>query len=133
MLVKFRFLAQCTMNYNGVFQVWMMMCKFNVLLLISRKNDLISINVVYHYFLLYSQSGLSADEESLNAYFSLADPDTLRMFDEKAKLLLNEEEESTLNYYRTEYDKGQVTLDAFVAVLLELLNTPDKVCFLILQ
>lgn len=72
------------------------------------------------------QSGLSADDESLTGYFVMTDPETLRMFEEKAKLVLTRKEESTLNYYRTEYDKGQVTLDAFVAVLLELLNTPDK-------
>ncbi|GAB6021900.1 Deafness, autosomal recessive 31 [Chamberlinius hualienensis] len=73
-------------------------------------------------------SSLSLDDElsTGDPCFMLSDPDTLKILNEKAKLLLGKKEHATLNYYRTEYERGQVTLDAFVAVLLEILNTADK-------
>lgn len=49
------------------------------------------------------------------------------MVDEKARVVLKKSEFSTLTYYLDEYSARQMTIEAFVAVLLELLNTPDKV------
>ncbi|XP_075213804.1 whirlin protein dyschronic [Lycorma delicatula] len=50
----------------------------------------------------------------------------LQMVDEKARCVLSKAEFSTLSYYLDEYSARQMTIEAFVAVLLELLNTPDK-------
>ncbi|XP_014253334.1 whirlin isoform X8 [Cimex lectularius] len=50
----------------------------------------------------------------------------LQMVDEKARVVLNKNEFNTLTYYLDEYSAKQMTIEAFVAVLLELLNTPDK-------
>ncbi|XP_014272444.1 whirlin isoform X5 [Halyomorpha halys] len=50
----------------------------------------------------------------------------LQMVDEKARIVLNKNEFNTLTYYLEEYSAKQMTIEAFVAVLLELLNTPDK-------
>uniref|UniRef100_A0A0A9VQ25 Whirlin n=1 Tax=Lygus hesperus TaxID=30085 RepID=A0A0A9VQ25_LYGHE len=50
----------------------------------------------------------------------------LQMVDEKARCVLNKNEFNTLTYYLDEYSAKQMTIEAFVAVLLELLNTPDK-------
>ena len=49
------------------------------------------------------------------------------MIEEKAKVLLNRNELNTLAYYQEEYTARQMTIEAFVTVLLELLNTPEKV------
>lgn len=53
------------------------------------------------------------------------------MVDEKARVVLNKNEFNTLTYYLDEYSAKQMTIEAFVAVLLELLNTSDKVTMLI--
>ncbi|KAL0273926.1 UNVERIFIED_CONTAM: hypothetical protein PYX00_006485 [Menopon gallinae] len=51
---------------------------------------------------------------------------TLQMIEEKARVLLNRNELTTLSYYQEEYASRQMTIEAFVTVLLELLNTPEK-------
>lgn len=51
----------------------------------------------------------------------------LQMVDEKARVVLKKSEFNTLTYYLDEYSARQMTIEAFVAVLLELLNTPEKV------
>ncbi|KAE8751756.1 hypothetical protein FOCC_FOCC001605, partial [Frankliniella occidentalis] len=51
----------------------------------------------------------------------------LQMVEEKARVVLTKTEFATLAYYQEEYAAGQMTIEAFVAVLLELLNTPEKV------
>lgn len=58
--------------------------------------------------------------------FLTMDPQALEILDEKARLLLTKKEMATLTYYRKEYERGQMTLDSFVAVLLELLQSVDK-------
>ncbi|XP_046676290.1 whirlin isoform X2 [Homalodisca vitripennis] len=50
----------------------------------------------------------------------------LQMVDEKARVVLKKSEFNTLTYYLDEYSARQMTIEAFVAVLLELLNTPEK-------
>ncbi|XP_052132901.1 uncharacterized protein LOC113213599 isoform X2 [Frankliniella occidentalis] len=50
----------------------------------------------------------------------------LQMVEEKARVVLTKTEFATLAYYQEEYAAGQMTIEAFVAVLLELLNTPEK-------
>ncbi|KAL1124032.1 hypothetical protein AAG570_001802 [Ranatra chinensis] len=50
----------------------------------------------------------------------------LQMVDEKARVVLSKNEFNTLTYYLDEYSARQMTIEAFVAVLLELLNTPEK-------
>ncbi|XP_039281339.1 uncharacterized protein LOC111064115 isoform X3 [Nilaparvata lugens] len=50
----------------------------------------------------------------------------LQMVDEKARCVLTKAEFAKLSYYLDEYSARQMAIDAFVAVLLELLNTPDK-------
>lgn len=52
----------------------------------------------------------------------------LQMVEEKARVVLSKSEFATLAYYQEEYAAGQMTIEAFVAVLLELLSTPEKVC-----
>ena len=49
------------------------------------------------------------------------------MVEEKAKVLLSRNELSSLSYYQEEYATRHMTIEAFVTVLLELLNTPEKV------
>lgn len=51
----------------------------------------------------------------------------LQMVEEKARVVLKKSEFTTLAYYQEEYSARQMTIEAFVAVLLELLNTPEKV------
>lgn len=51
----------------------------------------------------------------------------LQMVEEKAKCLLTRPEFTTLCYYTDEYAARHMTIDAFVQVMTELLNTPDKV------
>jgi len=53
----------------------------------------------------------------------------LQMVEEKARIVLKKSEFTTLAYYQEEYTARQMTIEAFVAVLLELLNTPEKVTF----
>jgi len=49
------------------------------------------------------------------------------MVEEKARVVLKKSEFATLAYYQEEYAARQMTIEAFVAVLLELLNTSEKV------
>jgi hypothetical protein len=49
------------------------------------------------------------------------------MVEEKARVVLKKSEFTTLAYYQEEYAARHMTIEAFVAVLLELLNTPEKV------
>lgn len=49
------------------------------------------------------------------------------MVEEKARVLLSRNELLSLSYYQEEYAMGHMTIEAFVTVLLELLNTPEKV------
>lgn len=51
----------------------------------------------------------------------------LQMVEEKARVVLKKSEFATLAYYQEEYAARQMTIEAFVAVLLELLSTPEKV------
>jgi whirlin len=50
-----------------------------------------------------------------------------QMVEEKARSLLQNSEFPTLMYYMDEYNGRQMTVEAFVTVLLEMLNTSDKV------
>uniref|UniRef100_A0A6P7FA05 Whirlin isoform X1 n=1 Tax=Diabrotica virgifera virgifera TaxID=50390 RepID=A0A6P7FA05_DIAVI len=50
----------------------------------------------------------------------------LQMVEEKARILLSRPEFTTLCYYTDEYAARHMTIDAFVQVMTELLNTPDK-------
>ncbi|XP_063903170.1 whirlin isoform X1 [Zophobas morio] len=50
----------------------------------------------------------------------------LQMVEEKARCLLSRPEFTTLCYYTDEYASRHMTIDAFVQVMTELLNTPDK-------
>ncbi|GFY41282.1 uncharacterized protein TNIN_469091 [Trichonephila inaurata madagascariensis] len=50
-----------------------------------------------------------------------------RRLDRKARKLLTESERLTLAYYCNEYETGAMPVDAFVSVLLEHLDTPEKV------
>jgi len=49
------------------------------------------------------------------------------ILDEQCQKYLNDNEKITLAYYRNEYETKAMTIDAFVALLLELLDTPEKV------
>lgn len=49
------------------------------------------------------------------------------MVEEKARILLSRPEFTTLCYYTDEYSARHMTIEAFVQVMTELLNTPDKV------
>lgn len=49
------------------------------------------------------------------------------MVEEKARSLLPRPHFSNLSYYITEYGARGMTIDAFVAVLLDMLETPEKV------
>ncbi|KAK9869538.1 hypothetical protein WA026_003294 [Henosepilachna vigintioctopunctata] len=50
----------------------------------------------------------------------------LQMVEEKARCLLSRPEFTTLCYYTDEYAAKHMTIDAFVQVMTELLNTPEK-------
>lgn len=50
------------------------------------------------------------------------------MVEEKARSLLPRHHFASLSYYMTEYGARGMTIDAFVSVLLEMLDTPEKVC-----
>ncbi|XP_059470565.1 whirlin isoform X6 [Neocloeon triangulifer] len=50
----------------------------------------------------------------------------LQMVQEKARVLLPHPEFASLDYYQREYAARQMDVEAFVAVLLEMLNTPEK-------
>ena len=52
------------------------------------------------------------------------------MVEEKARVVLSKSEFATLAYYQEEYAAHQMTIEAFVAVLLELLSSPEKVSLL---
>lgn len=49
------------------------------------------------------------------------------MVEEKARSLLPRHHFASLSYYITEYGARGMTIDAFVAVLLEMLDTSEKV------
>lgn len=49
------------------------------------------------------------------------------MVEEKARCLLSRPEFTSLCYYTDEYASRHMTIDAFVQVMTELLNTADKV------
>lgn len=55
------------------------------------------------------------------------------MVEEKARSLLPRHQFASLSYYIAEYAARAMTIDAFVAVLLEMLDTYEKVsvCYLI--
>lgn len=53
----------------------------------------------------------------------------LQMVQEKARVLLSRNELLSLSYYQEEYALRHMTIEAFVTVLLELLNTPEKVIY----
>ncbi|CAG9814385.1 unnamed protein product [Phaedon cochleariae] len=50
----------------------------------------------------------------------------LQMVEEKARVLLSRPEFTTMCYYTDEYAARHMTIDAFVQVMTELFNTPDK-------
>lgn len=49
------------------------------------------------------------------------------MVEEKARSLLPRQHFASMSYYIAEYGARGMTIDAFVAVLLEMLDTPEKV------
>ncbi|GBM04931.1 hypothetical protein AVEN_126084-1 [Araneus ventricosus] len=49
-----------------------------------------------------------------------------RRLDRKARKVLTESQRLTLAYYCNEYETGAMPVDAFVSVLLEQLDTPEK-------
>ena len=49
------------------------------------------------------------------------------MLEEQARHLLNEQERATMGYYLDEYKEGNISVDALVMALFELLNTHAKV------
>lgn len=49
------------------------------------------------------------------------------ILDQECHKYLKESERITLAYYKNEYETKAMTIDAFVALLLELLDTPEKV------
>ncbi|CAG0905644.1 unnamed protein product, partial [Darwinula stevensoni] len=49
------------------------------------------------------------------------------MIREKARCVLSHTEHARLDYYCQEYAAGSMAVDAFIAVLLELLNSEEKV------
>lgn len=51
------------------------------------------------------------------------------MVDEKSSCLLPRHSYASLSYYIKEYGRRGMTIDAFVSVLLEMLDTPEKVSF----
>lgn len=52
------------------------------------------------------------------------------MVEEKARSLLPRHQFSNLSFYINEYgSRGTMTVEAFVSILLEILDTPDKVSF----
>lgn len=51
----------------------------------------------------------------------------LQMVEEKAKCLLSKPEFTSLCYYVDEYASKHMTIDAFVQIMTEVLNSPEKV------
>ncbi|XP_046402969.1 whirlin [Ischnura elegans] len=51
---------------------------------------------------------------------------SLQMVEEKARRVLRKSEYATLAYYMREYAARRMAIDAFLAVLLEMLSTPEK-------
>ncbi|KAL5237701.1 hypothetical protein ACI65C_005111 [Semiaphis heraclei] len=49
-----------------------------------------------------------------------------QMVEEKARILLTKNEFNTLRYYLDEYSCSRMSIDAFISILFELLNTTDK-------
>jgi hypothetical protein len=54
------------------------------------------------------------------------------IFDDECHKYLNDNERITLAYYRNEYETKAMTVDAFVAIILELLDTQEKVSLILL-
>ena len=59
-------------------------------------------------------------------------PTQKNLITEQARQILNENELGTLDYYLEEYSQGYITVSAFALALFDLLNTPAKVCFVLL-
>ncbi|KAG1678122.1 Whirlin [Nymphon striatum] len=49
-----------------------------------------------------------------------------KIIDAKSRTLLKSDEYDKLVYYREEYQNSNMTIDAFIAVIMELFDTPDK-------
>lgn len=52
------------------------------------------------------------------------------MVEEKASSVLKKSEFATLCYYLEEYCSKRMSFETFIAVLFDLLNTPDKVKYI---
>ena len=50
------------------------------------------------------------------------------ILEEKLESILSENEQITFAFYQNEYNTKRMTVDAFFAFLLELLNTREKAC-----
>lgn len=59
---------------------------------------------------------------------SMSNKQTQRgMIEEQARNLLNSSERTTMNYYLSEYQQGNIEVEALSLALIELLNTDAKV------
>lgn len=83
-----------------------------------------------------SSSLVISDHDKKNQNVEVVKPKLLVMktceddlLEEKLQAFLSESEQMTFAYYRNEYDTKAITIDAFFALLLELLNTREKVGF----
>jgi hypothetical protein len=72
---------------------------------------------------------LTYEPTSSSSTRSLSDKSTcvLQMIEEKARTVLTKSEHSRFTFYRLEYGQGFLPLYTFVRILLELLNTHEKV------
>jgi len=59
--------------------------------------------------------------------FDKSTSSVLGMIEEKARTVLNKSEHSRFTFYRLEYSNGFLCVTTFVRILLELLNTEEKV------
>ncbi|NWX44108.1 WHRN protein, partial [Steatornis caripensis] len=66
--------------------------------------------------------GLAGSQVTLSSMVN----QTRVMLEEQARHLLNEQERATMGYYLDEYKEGNISVDALVMALLELLNTHAK-------
>lgn len=66
--------------------------------------------------------GLAGSQVTLSTMVS----QTRVMLEEQARHLLNEQERATMGYYLDEYKEGNISVDALVMALFELLNTHAK-------
>lgn len=67
--------------------------------------------------------GLAGSQVTLSSMVN----QTRVMLEEQARHLLNEQERATMGYYLDEYKEGNISVDALVMALFELLNTHAKV------